>query len=145
MCIRDSYQHNFYSLRKRIATEVGKEKTATGKLLAITSYYRHNWKQVCERGGCPILNASVEADDHVSFMKNPVQDSIKTFVKDISFLIELGQKNKEFKSSVNPTEYAYIILTMLEGCMMLLKILNNQHLLFSTLDRICLLYTSRCV
>lgn len=130
------YKHNFYSLRKRMAAEVSKEETATGKLLAITNYYRQNWKQVCERGGCPILNASVEADDHVSFMKKPVQDSIKIFVKDISYLIELGQKRKEFKANIDPTEYAYVIITILEGCMMLLKIMNNQRLLFSTLDRI---------
>jgi len=130
------YRHNIYYLRKRIAAEVALEKTATAKLLSVTNYYRKNWKMICERGGCPILNASIEADDHVSVMKKPVQESIKNFVKDISFLIEFGQKKKEFKATIDPTEYAYVILTMLEGCMMLLKIMNNQHLLFSTLDRI---------
>ena len=130
------YNYNFYSLRKRIAQDVIKKETATEKLLAILNYYRGNWQQVCERGGCPILNASVEADDHLSFLKKHVQNSIKTFIKDISSIIELGKKNKEFKASIDSTEYAYVILTMLEGCIMLLKIMNNQNLLFSSLDRI---------
>lgn len=130
------YQYNFYSLRKRIAKDVMKQERAKDKLFAITGYYRNNWKQVCERGGCPILNASVEADDHLSYLKKPVQNSIKVFIKDISYIIELGQKTREFKRSIDPQEYAYVILTILEGAIMLLKTMNNQQLLFSTLDRI---------
>lgn len=130
------YNYNFFSLRKRIAKEVMSQESATDKLLAITNYYRHNWKQVCERGGCPILNASVEADDHLSYLKKHVQNSIRIFVKDIGSIIELGQKNKEFKASVNPTDYAYVILTILEGALMLLKTMNNQQLLYATLNRI---------
>lgn len=130
------YNYNFFSLRKRIAKEVMSQESATDKLLAVTNYYRHNWKQVCERGGCPILNASVEADDHLSYLKKHVQNSIRIFVKDIGSIIELGQKNKEFKSSVNPTDYAYVILTILEGALMLLKTMNNQQLLYATLNRI---------
>jgi TetR/AcrR family transcriptional repressor of nem operon len=130
------YKHSFYSLRKRIAQDVMIQEKAIDKLLAITLYYRNNWKQVCERGGCPMLNASVEADDHLSYLKKPVQDSIKLFVKDMVYIIELGQKNKEFKRKIDPTEYAYTIITILEGAVMLLKTMNNQQLLFSALDRI---------
>lgn len=130
------YKHNFYSLRRRIALEVMKHDTATGKLLAITGYYRNNWKQVCEHGGCPILNASVEADDYLGYLRRPVQDSVKVFVKDIVYIIGLGQKRREFKRSINATEYAYVIISMLEGAIMMLKTMNNQHILFSMLDRI---------
>jgi TetR/AcrR family transcriptional repressor of nem operon len=130
------YQHNFYSLRKRIAQDVRLQEKAIDKLLAITNYYRQNWKHVCERGGCPIVNASVEADDHLRYLKKPVQDSIRVFVKDIASIIELGQQNKEFKRKINPTEYAYVIITILEGAIILLKTMNNQQLLLSTLDRI---------
>lgn len=130
------YHYNFYSLRKRIAQDVRLHEKALDKLLSITNYYRNNWKQVCERGGCPILNASVEADDHLSYLKKPVQDSIKVFVKDIVYIIELGQKTKEFKRKIDPAEYAYTIITILEGAVMLLKTMNNQQLLFSALDRI---------
>lgn len=130
------YKHHFYSLRKRIAQEVRMHEKALDKLLGITGYYRNNWKQVCERGGCPILNASVEADDYLSYLKKPVQDSVRVFVKDIVYIIELGQKNKEFKRKIDPTEYAYVIITILEGAIMMLKTMNNPQLLFSALDRI---------
>lgn len=130
------YHYNFYSLRKRIGQDVRLHEKALDKLLSITNYYRNNWKQVCERGGCPILNASVEADDHLSYLKKPVQDSIKVFVKDIVYIIELGQKTREFKRKIDPAEYAYLIITLLEGAIMMLKTMNNQHHLLSMLDRI---------
>lgn len=130
------YHYNFYSLRKRIGQDVRLHEKALDKLLSITNYYRNNWKQVCERGGCPILNASVEADDHLSYLKKPVQDSIKVFVKDIVYIIELGQKTREFKRKIDPVGYAYLIITLLEGAIMMLKTMNNQHHLLSMLDRI---------
>jgi hypothetical protein len=57
-------------------------------------------------------------------------------VKDIVYIIELGQKNKEFKRKIDTTEYAYVIITILEGAIMMLKTMNNPQLLFSALDRI---------
>ncbi|MES2134573.1 MAG: TetR/AcrR family transcriptional regulator [Bacteroidota bacterium] len=130
------YKYNFNGLRKRIAESLEEKNSYYDKLIAHVDYYRLNWKQICERGGCPILNASIEADDNLSFLKNHVQDSIKTWTKDLNHIIEQGQKTKEFKASVDPLEYAYTIITLLEGGVMLLKIMNNKKLLFSALDRI---------
>lgn len=131
-----AYHYNFYSLRKRIAQEVRRHEKATEKLLGITRFYRNNWKLICERGGCPILNAAVEADDNLGYLKKPVQESIRVFVRDIVAIIELGQKNKEFRRNIDPTEYAYVIISILEGAVMMLKTMNNQQILVSMLDRI---------
>lgn len=130
------YDYNFYSLRKRIAQDVLKAASALDKLLAITGYYRNHWKQVNERGGCPILNASVEADDHLAYLKKPVQHSVKLFVKDISYIIRLGQDSGEFRRQADANAYAYQVLTLLEGGMMLMKTMNNHQLLLAALDRI---------
>jgi TetR/AcrR family transcriptional repressor of nem operon len=130
------YHYNFNALRKRIGTVVQEQLSAYDKLMAFTAYYRLNWKHVFERGGCPIQNASIEADDNLSVLKKHVQASIKLWVKDLASIIESGQKNKEFKASVDAEHYAYELITVLEGGIMLSKIMNNQNLLFASLDRI---------
>ena len=133
------YEYNVKSLLKKISEFIMDEKSAKGKLIAFTEFYRTNWKGVFEKGGCPIQNASVEADDNLSFLKKPIQNSIKNLVNYIVKIIEEGQKNGELKTNIVPLEYAYTIVSVLEGGIMLSKIMNNQQLLFAALDRIVII------
>lgn len=130
------YEYSINALKKRISDFLSKEISENDKLIAFTEYYRSNWKKVFEKGGCPIQNASIEADDNLSFLKKHVQNSIINWVKDIASIIEKGQKKGEFKRNINASEYAYTIITVLEGGIMLSKIMNDRKLLFSALNRI---------
>jgi len=130
------FEYNIDGVNRRIAEYVVPKKTAREKLIGITEYYRANWKNVFERGGCPLQNASVEADDNLSFLKPHVQNSISRWAKSIGRIIEHGKENGEFKKNVNSTEHAYMIITLLEGGIMLGKIMNNHKHLFLALDRI---------
>jgi TetR/AcrR family transcriptional regulator, transcriptional repressor for nem operon len=133
------FGHNVASMQKRMAAAMLGKGSATDKLIAFTEFYRNNWKAMFERGGCPIQNASVEADDNISFLKKYVQSSIKAWVNSIEKIIEDGKANGEFKKNPDSKESAYAIITILEGGIMLSKIMNNQKLLFSALDRIVVL------
>lgn len=130
------YEYSIKMLYGRLSEGINAASTATGKLMAITAYYRNNWKSIFTRGGCPIQNASIEADDNLPFLKKHVQTSMKNWAKQISAIIEQGQKEGEFKPSIDATQYAYIIITLLEGGIMLGKITNTQTHLFAALDRI---------
>jgi TetR/AcrR family transcriptional repressor of nem operon len=130
------YKHNIFAMKKKFVEVMLQEKTAMGKLIAFTDFYRNNWKSFFEKGGCPIQNASIEADDNAPFLKKHVQQSIKDWVKGIGGIIELGQKEGAFKKKIDAQAYAYTILTTLEGGVMLSKIMNNQQLLFVALDKI---------
>jgi AcrR family transcriptional regulator len=130
------YEYNIKWLMQKVSETVKDKKSASEKLIAFTEFYRTNWKKMFEKGGCPIQNASIEADDNLSFLKKPIQNSIKNWVQYIASIIEEGQKTGEFKKSVIPSEYAYTIVSVLEGGIMLSKIMNNQQLLFAALDRI---------
>lgn len=130
------YKYNIIGVENILVQAMQDKKTASDKLIAFTDYYRNNWKTVFTRGGCPIQNASVEADDNAPFLKKYVQRSIKGWVKGISDIIELGQKEGTFKKKINAQEAAYSIVITLEGGLMLGKILNDPEVLFVALDRI---------
>lgn len=130
------FRYNIASLNKDMKDFLLLKKTAAEKLLGLTEYYRRNWKVVFEDGGCPIQNASVEADDNLAFMKKTVQESIKAWVGGISRTIVYGQRKGEFKSSIDASDYAYAIITQLEGGIMLAKIMNKHKILLDALNRI---------
>jgi len=131
----EAYKYNVEGLRRRIAECVDGKKNAHDKLIAFVEYYREGWEGTNQRGGCPIQNASIEADDNIEFLRPYVQNSIKNWGSFLSKIIEQGKKNKEFKSTVNATEAAYSLITVLEGGVMLMKIMNNKSFLFAALDR----------
>jgi len=130
------YQYNTGWVFKKFVDVMNEQESATGKLIAFTNYYRTNWQKVFERGGCPVLNASVEADDNLPFLKKHVQTSIKKWAQLFTEIIETGKQNGEFKKNISAMEYAYSIITLIEGGIMLFKIENDRDRLFAALDRI---------
>ncbi len=129
------FRYNIYLINRQLSDFVQDKTSAREKLIGITEYYRTNWKKVFEKGGCPIQNASVEADDNLDFLKEHIRHSIKKWVKGIGGIIEEGQRNGEFRKKIVAGDYAYIIMTLIEGGIMLGKIMNDHELLFTALDR----------
>ncbi len=130
------YKYNIESLNKKLDAAIADKQTATQQLTAFLNFYRSNWKKLSENGGCPVLNAAVEADDNLPFLKSAVQGSIKSWAKKVRLMLDEGKKQGEFKECINTEEYAYTFITLIEGGIMLSKILNNHQFLFSALDRI---------
>lgn len=133
------FKHNIEAINRKLDEALYNKKSATVKLTALVGFYRTNWKKVFEKGGCPVLNAAVEADDNLPFLKIPVQNSIKAWAKKIKYILDEGKQTGEFKKQIHTEEYAYTIITLIEGGVMLSKILNDPHYLFSALDRILLI------
>lgn len=130
------YQYCVSNLNERLKTAMSGHDSANDQLRAFVNFYRNNWKVVAEHGGCPIQNASVEADDHLAFLKEPVKKSIITWADSIASVIKSGQARGEFRKEPDPLAYAYSIIALLEGGIMLLKIMGKQQYLQSVLDRI---------
>jgi AcrR family transcriptional regulator len=130
------YEYNTSALSKRLDDIINTERSAAKRLIAFTDYYRTNWKRTFERGGCPILNASIEADDNVPFLQKTVRASVKRYAGKVKRIIEEGQEAGEFRKKINAEEYAYTIMMILEGGIMVSKIENHPKNLFLALDRI---------
>src|SRR5690606_37476556 len=85
---------------------MAKAATAKEALLAYPNYYIENWQSVFKSGGCPMMNAAVEADDHLHYLKDSVRNGMKRFMETLELTIERGKANKEFKQEANAEEYA---------------------------------------
>jgi TetR/AcrR family transcriptional repressor of nem operon len=131
-----AYEYNSRTWSEQIDRALNAEKTAKDKLISFVAHYRMAWKDEFDRGGCPILNASVEADDNLPFLKEKVQQSISSWALKLSQVITEGQEHGEFRQEVSATDYAYVMITLIEGGIMLGKITNEEKHLFLALDRV---------
>lgn len=130
------YKYHIDRLIKNISVAVSGQENAYDKLLAYSGFYRNNWKQIFETGGCPVLNAAVEADDHLEFLKSAVQQSIKRWIRNIVKIIEQGQEEGVLRADADAEFYATTFITIQEGGIMLAKIMNNHQYLLMALDRL---------
>jgi len=129
------YKHNVAQVTQSMGAEVLNRESSLDKLEAVFEFYRKNWKRLYARGGCPILNAAVEADDNLPFLKRTVQNSIKVFADNLVKIIDYGKRRGEIKKNIDSRAYAYTIITLIEGGVLLGKISNGPELLFAALDR----------
>jgi len=130
------YEYNVSILDKKMNAYCSGKHTAYEKLTGLTLFYRENWESVFKTGGCPLLNTAVEADDSLFFLKGKVQKSFKAWQQKVVTIIEAGKKSGEFRQGVSSTEYAAIFIVLIEGGIVLSKIMNNKKHLFLALDRV---------
>jgi len=130
------YEYNSGMLSDKLDVAINIIGSATEKLIAAVNFYRNNWRAEFEGGGCPILNASVEADDSLPFLREKVRESISKWSLKLDRIIKEGQASAEFKEDIVSQDYAYTIITLVEGGIMLGKITGEEKHLFLALDRI---------
>ncbi|WP_316813836.1 TetR/AcrR family transcriptional regulator [Pedobacter heparinus] len=140
-----AYEYNSKALSEQIDRALNAKETAKDKLMSFVAHYRTAWKDEFDRGGCPILNASVEADDNLPFLKEKVQQSISSWALKLSQVIVEGQEHGEFKKEASARDYAYVMITLIEGGIMLGKITNDEKHLFLALDRVVQLINNEII
>lgn len=130
------YKHNTGQLWKNKEAWIAEHKDAYSKLMALVDFYRKNWKELFENGGCPILNAAAESDDTMPVMKARVKMTFESWERNISKIIQDGIDQEAFKREIDAQEYAGLFIMMIEGGILLSKIADSPKKLYQALDRI---------
>jgi Transcriptional regulator len=134
-----AYNFSCSGLIDRIEEIILKSSSAKSGILSYADFYVKNWKTVFVIGGCPIMNASVEADDYLHFLKDSVRNSMKQLIWLLQNTIESGQLKGEFKSDAKAEEYAAMILSIVEGNILLAKTMNDNKYFKLAADRVKLI------
>jgi TetR/AcrR family transcriptional regulator, transcriptional repressor for nem operon len=66
-------------------------------------------------GGCPLLNAAMDADDGSPALYRRAQKALHGWVALLREIIEQGQKSGEISPSVDPEALSTLIISLLEG------------------------------
>ena len=66
-------------------------------------------------GGCPLLNAAMDADDGNPALYRRAQGALHGWVAFLSQIIELGQQSGELNPSVDPATLSTLVISLLEG------------------------------
>jgi TetR/AcrR family transcriptional regulator, transcriptional repressor for nem operon len=124
---KESLFHLSSIMFEEVRSRVKNQLTAGGKLRAVFRYFESYVTDPVVKGGCPLLNAAIEADDaHPSLRKTALK--ILDILRDsILTILENGMRYKQLRSDLDKEFYATVIIASLEGAIMMSKLRGNNE------------------
>jgi TetR/AcrR family transcriptional repressor of nem operon len=113
------FDYNYSRLLKRIHDLMGTAETFHDKLMVYAKVYKNVVKAPLNRGGCPIINTAIEADDTNNLLKDKAAKALLKWEKTLTRLIEQGIDAGEFKAEINIRQTALSIIALIEGGVMI--------------------------
>lgn len=133
---KEVFLYNSKRLQQSVSDKMTSEMSSREKLFSIVNFYRTTWETNFLRGGCPMLNTAIEADDTMPFLKTEVTKSFENWAQKIINILEKGKTQNEIIESTDSQKYAYLFIALIEGGILLSKTTNNQNHLCNALERI---------
>lgn len=117
-------------LLSNLTKRIKEEKDAPSKLNSILTYFEGYAENPPFDGGCPLMNAAIEVDDTDAVLKGVVRKIMLSIQSGINQVITQGIERGQLKDIPNPSAYATLIYSSIEGGVMMMKVTDNtKHLL----------------
>jgi TetR/AcrR family transcriptional regulator, transcriptional repressor for nem operon len=112
----------FEKLRARIKGE----NTAGGKLRAVFKYFESYITHPEVKGGCPLMNVAIEADDAHPMLRKEAVKILDMLRDSLIIILTNGIKYNQLKKDIDMQFYASFIIASLEGAIMMSKLRGNN-------------------
>jgi TetR/AcrR family transcriptional regulator, transcriptional repressor for nem operon len=113
----------FEKLRARIKCE----STAGNKLRAVFRYFESYITNPEVKGGCPLMNAAIEADDSNPSLRKEAVKVLDILRDSIITILKNGIRYKQIRKETDLEYCATIIIASLEGAIMMSKLRGDNH------------------
>lgn len=124
-------------IQQYIDNVVNSKSSATDRILAFIEAYCTFGDNSTIPGGCPIMNASIEADDGQSAkLLERAQNAMQNLIKFLMDEIANGMDNKEIRSEIDPHKTATIIMATIEGGVLLNKLFIDRSHIITVKDQL---------
>jgi len=120
--------------RYRLALE--KETHSVERLVAIVGVFRSLIDAPPLPGGCPVLNTAIESDDAQPALRDRAKKAMDRWYRLITRTVRDGIEKGEIRPGVDPDATATIMISTLEGAVMLSKLYRDKVYMHRAVDHI---------
>ena len=103
------------------------EHTAGDKLRAICRYFESYVTHPAVKGGCPLMNAAIEADDSNPTLRKEAVKILDILRDSVITILKNGIRYKQIKKDTDLEYYATVFIASLEGAIMMSKLRGDNH------------------
>jgi TetR/AcrR family transcriptional repressor of nem operon len=128
------FQYNLKFLQKGLYHAITLNGDTKAKLLDLIDFYRSHYEELAQQGGCPLMNAAIEADDGYPLLKSAVRDTFEKWRRELINMLATSQDKGELSQELDPEKFANSFIAMIEGGIVLAKSLDETSHFFSVMD-----------
>ena len=123
----EAFLYSTAQVKARIREAIKPIPRYRDKLLVLLDFFACYVLDPPIAGGCPLLNAAVEADDNRISMRPLVAREIREVVNAIAGLLRKGIKAGEFRKNIKVRELAYTFFCSIEGAIMFSRVEGSRE------------------
>lgn len=112
---------------EKLREQIKMHDNAIDKLKAIIHFFELYVTKSPIKGGCPLLNVAIEADDNSPHLRKKANAILETLKESIIVILSNGIKYGQLKKSIDKEYYATIIIASLEGAIMMSKLSKSDR------------------
>jgi TetR/AcrR family transcriptional regulator, transcriptional repressor for nem operon len=113
-------------MNEKIRERIKEQQTAGNKLRAVVKFFESYVSDPPVQGGCPLLNAAVEADDAHPELRKTAVKILNGLRSSLVSILEKGIYYKQLKKGIDKDLYATLFIAALEGAIMMSKLSGND-------------------
>ncbi len=124
-----AFDYAVSQIQKRYREAWASKQHAVERLQAIVDVFRiyiNNPENPIIKGGCPLLNTAIESDDAHPALKARAQQAMDSWRLLFRRIIEKGLKKGEVNPNIDADEVASIMISLLEGSIMMSKLNDDS-------------------
>lgn len=106
---------------------IKRESTAPAKMRAMFYFFESYITKPPLKGGCPLLNAAIEADDSHPALRRAALKILREMRDSVVRVLENGIRYGQLRPEIDVHEFATLIIASLEGAIMMSKLSGNDE------------------
>jgi TetR/AcrR family transcriptional regulator, transcriptional repressor for nem operon len=112
---------------EKLRTQIKEQNNAVDKLMSIIYFFESYITKPPIKGGCPLLNVAIEADDNSPHLRKKAHTILEVLKASIVTILANGIKFGQIKKNIDKEYYATVIIASLEGAIMMSKLSRTNH------------------
>jgi AcrR family transcriptional regulator len=131
-----AFKFNVYQGFRELNEGLAEVESPLGKLEFISRYYRDYYEKGKSRGGCPVVNVSVDARKNNPRLFAAVQKLSRNLVRNIRHHLQEGQAANEIRMDIDTEFEAKNIYSMIQGGVFMAQTHDDASYLRNIMDQV---------
>lgn len=124
-----SFSYSLMTLKENYLQAIKSKTSASKQFQAFITIFITLLNNDIIVGGCPLMNAAIEADDTNILIEDSIKEGFEGLINIIKDIIEFGKSQDEIDKHMDSEEMAVFILSSLEGALALSRLYKDKRYL----------------
>lgn len=141
----EAFLHSVRHVSERVREKIQPCQGAVSKLRAFAATFLDFFEETVQKGGCPILNTAVDADDAHPQLHEEVRRVLTAWEGRLVAMVAVGKESGEIRPEADAQLFAATFIAQIEGGIMLAKTIGDKRYLEHSVNGINLLIDQMAV